>query len=128
MTGVTGSSTYTDATFEDIKYMVTSVPTATTFTITMASQETGTPLTTSDGNSTSVLCYYNVGPSQQLGGFGWGTALWSGTANGPATSTLSTTLPDDSTTTVVLANTSAFPSSGEIRIGSEDISFTNKDP
>jgi len=127
VTGVTGSSTYTNATFEDIKYMVTSVPTATTFTITAASTESGTPLTTSDGNSTSVLCYYNVGPSQQLGGFGWGTALWGGTANGPATSTLSTTLPDDATTTVVLANTSAFPSSGEIRIGSEDISFTNND-
>jgi len=127
VTGVPAGSTYSNATFEDIKYMVTSVPTATTFTITMAAQETGTPLTTSDGNSTSVLCYYNVGPSQQLGGFGWGTALWSGTANGPATSTLSTTLPDDATTTVVLANTSAFPASGEIRIGSEDISFTNND-
>ena len=127
VTGVTGSSTYTNATFEDIKYMVTSVPTATTFTITAESTESGTPLTTSDGNSTSVLCYYNVGPSQQLGGFGWGTALYGGTANGPATSTLSTTLPDDATTTVVLANTSAFPASGEIRIGSEDISFTNND-
>jgi len=127
VTGVTGSSTYTDATFEDIKYMVTSVPTATTFTITAESTESGTPLTTSDGNSASVLCYYNVGPSQQLGGFGWGTALYGGTANGPATSTLSTTLPDDATTTVVLANTSAFPASGEIRIGSEDISFTNND-
>jgi hypothetical protein len=127
VTGVPAGSTYSNATFEDIKYMVTSVPTATTFTITMATQETGTPLTTSDGNSTSILCYYNVGPSQQLGGFGWGTALWGGTANGPATSTLSTTLPDDATTTVVLANTSAFPASGEIRIGSEDISFTNND-
>ena len=127
VTGVPAGSTYSNATFEDIKYMVSSVPTATTFTITMAAQESGTPLTTSDGNSTSVLCYYNVGPSQQLGGFGWGTALWSGTANGPATSTLSTTLPDDATTTVVLANTSAFPASGEIRIGSEDISFTNND-
>ena len=127
VTGVPAGSTYSNATFEDIKYMVTSVPTATTFTITMEAQETGTPLTTSDGNSTSILCYYNVGPSQQLGGFGWGTALWGGTANGPATSTLSTTLPDDATTTVVLANTSAFPASGEIRIRSEDISFTNND-
>ncbi len=127
VTGVTGSSTYTDATFEDVKYMVSSVPSATTFTITAASTETGTPLTTSDGNSTSVLCYYNVGPSQQLGGFGWGTALYGGTANGPATSTLSTTLPDDATTTVVLADTTAFPDSGEIRIGSEDISFINND-
>jgi hypothetical protein len=127
VTGVPAGSTYSNATFEDIKYMVTSVPSATTFTITAAVQESGTPLTTSDGNSASVLCYYNVGPSQQLGGFGWGTALWSGTANGPATSTLSTTLPDDATTTVVLADTTAFPASGEIRIGSEDISFINND-
>jgi hypothetical protein len=127
VTGVPAGSTYSNSTFEDVKYMVSSVPTATTFTITMATQETGTPLTTSDGNSTSVLCYYTVGPSQQLGGYGWGTALFGGTANGPATSTLSTTLPDDATTTVVLANTSAFPASGEIRIGSEDISFTNND-
>ena len=127
VTGVPAGSTYSNATFEDIKYMVTSVPTATTFTITMDTQESGTPLTTSDGNSTSILCYYSVGPSQQLGGFGWGTALWGGSANGPATSTLSTTLPDNTTTTVVLANTSAFPASGEIRIGSEDISYTNND-
>jgi hypothetical protein len=27
----------------------------------------------SAAGSTSVLCYYHVGPSQQLGGFGWGT-------------------------------------------------------
>ena len=102
--------------------MVTSVPTSTTFTITMDAQETGTPLSTA--GSASVLCYYDVGPSQQLGGFGWGTGLWSGTALGPATSTLSTAITDLITTDVVLASTAAFPSTGEIRIGTEDISFT----
>jgi len=126
VSGVTGSSTYSDATFEDEKFMVTSVPTATTFTITMDTQESGTPLTTSDGNTTSVLCYYNVGPSQQLGGYGWGTANFGGTASGPATTTLATTV-NDTITTIVLTNSTAFPSSGEIRIGSEDISYTNND-
>ena len=67
VSGVTAvGSTYNDATFEDVKYMVTSVPTTTTFTITMAATETGTPL--SGSGSASILCYYTVGPSQQLGG------------------------------------------------------------
>ena len=45
-TGVTGlsGSTFTNATFEDVKFMATSVPTSTTITITMAANETGTPL------------------------------------------------------------------------------------
>ncbi len=121
VTGLSGS-TFTNATFEDEKFMVTSVPTSTTFTITMDTQETGTPLSTA--GSASVLCYYDVGPSQQLGGFGWGTGLWAGTALGPATSTLATAITDLTTTDIVLASTAAFPSTGEIRIGTEDISFT----
>jgi hypothetical protein len=126
VSGVTAvGSTYTDATFEDQKFMVTSVPTTSTFTITMDAQESGTPLSTS--GSASVLCYYTVGPAQQLGGFGWGTGLWSGTAIGAATTTLGTALTDLVTTDIVLANSAAFPSSGEIRIGTEDISFTNND-
>ena len=121
VSGVTGSSTYTDATFEDVKYMVTSVPTTSTFTITMATQETGTPL--SSAGSASIKCYYTVGPSQQLGGFGWGAGLYGGTSLGAATTTLASTI-NDTVTDIPLTNSSAFPSSGEIRIGSEDISFT----
>ena len=70
--------------------MVTSIPTTTTFTITMTADETGTPMSTA--GSTSVLCYYSVGPAQQLGGFGWGTGLYGGTALGAATTTLSTAI------------------------------------
>ena len=120
--GLSGS-TFTNATFEDVKFMVTSVSTPTTFTITMASNETGTPLSTA--GSASVLIYETVGPSQQLGGLGWGTGLWSGTSPGAPTTTLATALTDTITTTVVLSNSSGFASSGEIRIGNEDISFTN---
>jgi len=120
VTGLTGS-TFTNATFEDNKFMVTSVPTTTTFTITMDTAESGTPL--SAAGSASVLIYYTVGPAQQLGGFGWGTGLWSGTALGAATTTLASTI-NDTVTDIPLTNSAAFPSSGEIRIGSEDISFT----
>ena len=124
VSGLSGS-TFTNATFEDVKFMVTSVPTTTTFTITMASNETGTPLSTA--GSASILIYETVGPSQQLGGLGWGTGLWSGTSPGAPTTTLATALTDTTTTTIVLSNSSGFASSGEIRIGNEDISFTNND-
>ena len=126
-TSVTGlsSSTFTNATFEDVKFMATSVPTSTTITITMAANEAGTPLSLS-GDATGNP-FYNIGPSQQLGGFGWGTASFGGTASGIATTTLSTALTDLITTNIVVANSTQFPASGEIRIGTEDISYTNND-
>ena len=123
VSGVTAvGSTYTDASFEDILFMVTSAPTSTTITITMASAESGTQL--SNSGSASALCYVTVGPAQEVGGYGWGTGTYSGSASGAATTTLVTTLPDDATTNVVLTDSTAFPTSGEIRIGTEDISFT----
>ena len=121
VTGLSGS-TFTNATFENVKFMVTSVPTQRTFTITLATAESGTPL--SGAGSASVLCYFRVGPAQQVGGFGWGTGLYGGTANGPATTTLKTTV-NDTITTIVLTSSTQFPSSGEIRIGTEDISYTS---
>ena len=126
VSGVTAvGSTYTDASFEDIKFMVTSAPTSTTIEVTMAATETGPPL--SNSGSASGLCYYSVGPAQQVGGYGFGTGTWSGAASGPSTTTLATTLPDDATTDVVLTSSAAFPTTGEIRIGTEDISFTAND-
>jgi hypothetical protein len=130
MDGVSGvtavGSTYTDASFEDIKFMVTSAPTATTIEVTMAATESGTPL--SNSGSASGLCYYSVGPSQQLGGYGFGTGTWSGSASGAATTTLVSTIAADAgVTSVTLTDSSAFPTSGEIRIGTEDISFTAND-
>ena len=72
VSGITAvGSTYTDASFEDIKFMVTSAPTATTITITMAAAESGTQL--SNSASASALCYEPVGPSQEEGAYGWGT-------------------------------------------------------
>tara|TARA_R100001594_G_scaffold129078_2_gene167589 strand:- start:172 stop:2358 length:2187 start_codon:yes stop_codon:yes gene_type:complete len=125
VTGVTAvGSTFTDATFEDKKFMVTSIPTPTTFEITMATTESGTPLAGS--GSASALCYYTVGPAQQVAGYGWGTGLWSGTSAGPATTTLASGI-NDTVTDIPLTSSAAFPSSGEIRIGSEDISFTAND-
>ena len=122
VSGLTGS-TFTNATFEDNKFMVTSVPSTTTFTITMDTNEALTPLSTA--GSASILCYYSVGPSQQLGGYGWGTGLFGGITLGPATTTLQTALTNTTGTTIVLNSSSAFPAAGTIQIGSEFISYTN---
>ena len=124
VTTLTGSS-FGVADFEDKKFMATSVPTATTIVVTMASAET-TGTTTNVG-SARAQTYYSVGPAQQLGGFGFGTGQWSGTSSGPATTTLATTLGDTTTTDVVLTASDAFPTSGEIRIDTEDIGFTAND-
>ena len=104
--------------------MVTSAPTSTTITITMAATESGTPL--SNTGSATAQCYVTVGPAQEVGGYGWGTGNWSGQASGVATTTLASTI-NDSVTDIPLTNSTAFPTSGEIRIGSEDISFTAND-
>ena len=122
VSGLSGS-TFTNAVFEDEKFMVTSVPSSTTFTITMDTNEAGTPVT--NAGSASILCYYTVGPAQQLGGFGWGAGLFGGTSIGPSATTLQTALTNTTGTTVVLASTSAFPATGTIQIGTEFISYTN---
>jgi len=124
VSGISGSgSAFADGNFEDIKYMVTSAPSATKIEITMGGNEGASPMTNT--GSADALLYYRVGPSQQVGGFGWGTGQWAGTVSGPSTTTLSTALTDLVTTTIVLADSTQFPASGEIRIGTEDISYAN---
>ena len=118
-------SGYTDADFEDKKFMATSIPTATSITVTMGSAASGT---TTNVGSARAQTYYTVGPAQEIGGFGYGTGQYSGTASGPATTTLVTTIASDAAvTTVVLTSSAAFPTSGTIRIGTEDITFTAND-
>ena len=121
VSGLSGS-TFTNATFEDQKFMVTSVPSSNIFTITMGTNEVGTPVT--NAGSASILCYYTVGPTTQESGFGWSSGLFGGLVNGAETSTLATALTDTTTTNVILASSNAFPASGTIRIGTEDISYT----
>ena len=123
-TTITGSN-YTAADFNDKKFMVTSVPSSTTITITMPTAETGAGATASGG--IRVQHYWPVGPAQQLPGFGYGLGQYGGTVSGEAVTTLNGAI-NDVTTTVVLADASQFPSSGTsyIQIGSEEISYTGK--
>jgi len=122
-TTITGSD-YTATDFDDKKFMVTSVPSATTLTITMPTAETGAGATLSGG--IRVQHYYPVGPAEQLPGFGWGLAQWGGTVSGEATTTLVNSINAVQTTGIQLTDASQFPTSGTnfIQIGTEEISYT----
>ena len=117
------NSDYVAADFDDKKFMVTEITSGTTLTITMPSNESGSGASASGG--IRVQHYYPVGPAQQLGGYGWGIGQYSGTVSGEVTTTLDGAI-DASTTTVVLADASSFPSTGTsyIQIGTEEISYT----
>jgi len=116
-------SNFSASDFDDKKFMVTSVPSTTTLTITMPSNESGSGATTSGG--IRVQHYYHVGPAVQAKGFGYGLGSWGGEAAGALTTTLNGAI-NDSVTTLTLADASQFPSSGTnfIIIGSEEISYT----
>ena len=104
--------------------MVTTVPSSTTITITMPSNETGSGATTSGG--IRVQHYYTVGPAVQAKGFGWSLGTWGGEEVGAFTTTLSGAINDSVTTGITLADPSQFPDSGTnfVLIGTEEISYT----
>ena len=128
-TTITGSN-FGSSDFDDKKFMVTTVPTSTTLTITMPSNESGSGATTSGG--IRVQHYYPVGPAVQAKGFGWGLGSWGGEDTSALTTTLNGALLDDtagtggSGTSITLTDASQFPSSGTnfILIGTEEISYT----
>jgi len=124
------NSNFGSSDFDDKKFMVTSVPTATTLTITMPSNESGSGATTSGG--IRVQHYYPVGPAVQAKGFGWSLGTWGGEDIGATTTTLNGSLSDDtagtggSGTSITLTDASQFPSTGTnfIQVGNEEISYT----
>jgi len=109
--------------FDDIRFMVTTVPSSNKITITMPSAETGSGATQSGG--IRVRHYYTVGTDVQAEGFGWSLGSWGGQEVGAFTTTLAAEI-NDSTTTITLTDASQFPSSGTnfIQIGTEEISYT----
>ena len=121
-TTITGSN-YSASDFDDKKFMVASVPTSSTLTITMPSNESGSGATTSGG--IRVQHYYPVGTAVQEKGYGWGLGSWGGEDTGAVTTTLNGAI-DASTTTIVLTSAVQFPSTGTsfVLIGSEMIQYT----
>jgi hypothetical protein len=70
----TGATNYTAVNFDDILFEVKTIPTTTTFTITMPTAETGSG-GTNDG-TLDVLPYVDIGPLLQIPAFGWGAGRW----------------------------------------------------
>jgi len=118
------NSNFAAADFNDKKFMVTTVPNATTITITMPSAESGSGATTSGG--IRVQHYYPVGPAVQAKGFGWSLGTFGGEVAGEPTTTLSAAINSSTTTGIILADVSQFPDTGTnfIKVGTEEISYT----
>jgi hypothetical protein len=110
--------------FNDVNFMVTSVPTTTTLTIEMGSVESGSGATTSGG--IRVKHFYSIGPAVEESTAGWGLGSWGGTAGYILTSTLDGAI-DASATSLTLAESGSFPATGVVLIGSERISYTGND-
>jgi hypothetical protein len=121
-TAITNSD-YAAANFDDIRFMVTTVPSSNTLTITMPSNESGSGATESGG--IRVRHYYHIGPDVQAQGFGWSLGSWGGQEVGATSTTLASGITD-SATSITLTDASQFPSSGTnyIQIGTEEISYT----
>jgi len=119
-TSITNSN-FTSGNFDDTKFMVTDIPTDTTLTITMPSNESGSGASTSGG--IRVQLYYPVGPAVEVASTGWGLGSWGGVQQGQFTSTLSSGI-NASVTSLTMASSTSFPSSGTVQIGSELITYT----
>ena len=110
--------------FEDKAFMVNTVPSPTTFTITSSAAASAS---ISTGGSMTVEFYTKVGPQKQTYGYGWGVGPWGGNVVGATTSTINEGGTfSDSDTTLTLTSATAFPSSGTIQIGSELITYSGK--
>mgnify|MGYP003655204350 FL=1 len=119
-TSITNSG-FTSGNFDDNKFQVSSIPTTTTLTVTMASNESGSGATTSGG--IRVKHYYPVGPAVEVATTGWGLGSWGGVQQGQFTSTLSSGI-NASVTSLTMASSTSFASSGTVQIGNELITYT----
>jgi len=116
---------YVASDFETNTFQVVTVPDSDSFTVTMASAA-GT--TVSGSGSATVNPYISAGALGFTYGFGWGTGLWGGGQQ--VFGTLDGALLDDTAgtggvgTSITLASTTGFPTSGTIKVGAEFISYT----
>jgi hypothetical protein len=122
-TAITNSN-FNSTNFDDNKFMVQSIPSSTTLTIDVDSNETGSGATTSGG--IRVKHYYPVGPAVEVASTGWGLGPWSGFKSGQFTSTLSSSI-NTSVTSLTMASSSSFPSSGTVLVDNELITYTSND-
>jgi len=117
------STSFTSADFTTNTFQVLSTPTANTFTVTMASAETGTGVTA--GGTLTMTPYVFIGPTFQTPAYGWGTGLFGGVVIPSVATTLNGAI-NNSVTTITVTSAAAFPASGRIDIDTELITYTGK--
>ena len=120
-TAITDSD-FSSGDFDDKVFMVATVPTSTTITIEMGSAESGSGASTSGG--IRVQHYYSIGPAVEESAAGYGLGVWGGTTAGAVTSTLDGALTNSSTS-IVLDDSTGFPASGTVIIDDERIAYTS---
>ena len=120
-TAITNSN-FSSGDFDDKVFMVATVPTSTTITVEMGSNESGSGASTSGG--IRVQHYYQIGPAVEESAAGFGLGVWGGTTAGAVTSTLDGALTDASSS-IVLDDSTGFPSSGTVIIDDERIAYTS---
>jgi len=116
------NSNFGEDDFNDVNFMVTSVPTSTTITVEMGSVESGSGASTSGG--VRVKHFYSIGPAVEASAAGWGLGLWGGTVAGEITATLDGALTSGSTS-IVLSDSGSMPATGTVLIDSERIAYTS---
>ena len=120
-TAITNSN-FSSSDFDDKVFMVATVPTSTTITVEMGSNESGSGASTSGG--IRVQHYYSIGPAVEESAAGFGLGAWGGTVAGEVTSTLDGALTSGSSS-IVLDDSSGFPASGTVLIDDERIAYTS---
>jgi|TARA_B100001094_G_scaffold82017_1_gene78214 hypothetical protein len=124
-----GGTGFSASDFEDKNFQVITVPSPTTFTITMGSAASGT---VAAGGSITLKPYEPVGPAAQSYGYGFGIGNYGGTITGVVQTELDGSLNADtagtggSGTAVTVDSTTDFPASGTIAIANELITYTSK--
>jgi len=117
-------SNFSSSDFDDTNFMVATVPTSTTITVEMGSNESGSGASTSGG--VRVKHYYSIGPALEESAAGFGLGLWGGIVSGAITSTLDGAIDDDDTS-LTLAESGSFGTSGTVKVNDEHITYTGND-
>ena len=126
-TGVTTpgptTTSYTSADFTTNVFEVLSVPSSSTFTVTMPSVEGGTGVTA--GGTITTTPYIRIGPTFQTPAFGYGTGYFGGSNPTSVTTQLNGSI-DNTQATITVDSTTGFPAAGTLDIGTELITYTAK--
>jgi hypothetical protein len=88
--GSFSGTSYVAADFDDVLFEVRTVPSATTFTILMPTQESTGSVT--NNGTLDVLPYIFIGNAVAVGAFGWGAGRWGASTWGTARTTANATL------------------------------------